>query len=271
MLFCKQKRNKYCIQQAILTSDHTMIQVIMISFLTASGSSYNLLVPAFNDNKHTTKDVLTGNNHCQPVIGNAWKCWSKFGNHYICSDINRQAWQCHLAKYRRRMAKPNRERPGREQESGKHLMKSLLINRHHVPGHGHGHKKQERNTSSSTSSSTTSSTTTTSATTRDMPAGNEMEEKGQEYDNWLQPALSNSRGATTTCQNNDDCGTGKTCSPEPASACCGNGSPIFYFNFFRHIQTEKGVLLFRVPCPCSLKIISNSASARLKCKKYNLK
>ena len=255
MLFCKQKQNKYCIQQAILTSSHTMIQVILISLLTALGSSYNLLVRAFNDNKHTTKDVLTGNDHCQPVIGNAWQCWSKFGNNYMCSDIIRQAWQCYLSEYSRKRDKSDRERPGRELKSSKHLMKSPLINRHHVPGHGHaGHKKQEKispisifsrtTSSSSTSSFSTSSSTTssTSSTTTDIPAGNEMEEKGQEYGNWLQPALSSSRGATTTCQNNDDCGSGKTCSPEPASACCGNG-PIFYFNFFRHIQTVKGVLL----------------------------
>ena len=127
-----------------------MIQVILISFLTASGSSYNLLVHAFNDNKHTTKDVLTGNDRCQPVIGNAWQCWSKFGNHYICSDIIRRAWQCFLSKskYGRRRVKSDWKKPRRSQKPGKHLLQSLLP-------------------SFSTTSTTTTPTTSTSSTTID--------------------------------------------------------------------------------------------------------
>ena len=235
-----------------------MIQFIMISLLTASGSSYNSLIRAFDDNKHTSTAALTGNDRCQPVIGNAWQCWSKFGNHYMCSDIIRQAWQCFLSKskYGRRRVKSDWKKPRRSQKPGKHLLQSLLS-----PSTTTSTSSTTTDISRSISSSSPSfDTSATTSTTADIHAGNAIEEKGQDYGNLLESVLSSSRRSTTTCQNNDDCGSGKTCSPEPASSCCGNGSPIFYFNFFRHIQTVKGVLLFRLPCPCSLKIISNSAS-----------
>ena len=121
-----------------------MIQFIMISLLTASGSSHNSLIRAFEDNKHN------GNDRCQPVIRNAWQCWSKFGNHYMCSDTIRQAWQCFLSKskYGRRRVKSDWKKPRRSQKPGKHLLQSLLP-------------------SFSTTSTTTTPTTSTSSTTID--------------------------------------------------------------------------------------------------------
>ena len=80
-----------------MISSRTMIQFRILVLLNVSwGSFYNSLVRDINNDKLTSKAVLSINDQqqCPSLLGHAWQCWARFGNSQICSDIIHQAWQC---------------------------------------------------------------------------------------------------------------------------------------------------------------------------------